>query len=159
MPRNRPSSLRRAQRIEAATPPIRVPHLSRRAARELAFAEVDAGFGPGRIARLLIAWDRGTRSPDVLSVSDVCPCPGCDPVGARRDLAGFLRELPRRERALVGAVLSRADRRFVRRTPPDPLGPSPWWFERRFHEQDGWGRAEHRTPGVAPVTHLTAGGA
>ncbi|WP_328613822.1 hypothetical protein OHS18_36475 [Amycolatopsis sp. NBC_00355] len=140
MPRSRPSSLRRAHRIEAATPPIRVPHLSRRAARELAFAEVDAGFGPGSTAELLLAWDRGTRSPDVLSVSDVCPCSECDPVGARRDLAGLLQKLPRRERALVRAVLSLADRRFARRTPSDPLSRSPWWFERRFLEQDGWGR-------------------
>ncbi|MEA5365728.1 hypothetical protein VA596_39815 [Amycolatopsis sp., V23-08] len=60
-------------------------------------------------------------------------------MGARADLARLLDELPRRERALVRAVLSRADRRFVCRTPPDPLSRSPWWFERRFHEQDGWG--------------------
>jgi hypothetical protein len=139
MPRRRPSSLRRAHRIEAAKPPVRVPHLSRRAVRQLAFAEVDAGSGPGHIAELLLAWDRGTRGPEVLSVSAVCTCPGCDPVGARWGLAALLQELPRRERALVGAVLSRADRRFVSRTPPDPLSPSPWWFERRFHEQDGWG--------------------
>lgn len=139
MPRNRPSSLRRAHRIETAEPPPGgVPLLSRRAARQLAFAEVDAGFAPGGIVELLYAWDRGTRGPDLLSVPS-CSCSGCDPVGARRDLALSLRELPRRERALVGAALSQADRRYVARTPPDPLSREPWWFERRFLEQDGWG--------------------
>jgi hypothetical protein len=139
VPRNRPSSLRRAHRIETAEPPPAVvPHLSRRAARQLAFAEVDAGFAPGGVVELLRVWDRGTRGPDLRSVP-ACPCPGCDLVGARRDLALSLQELPRRERALVGAALSRADRRYAARTSPDPLSREPWWFERRFQEQDGWG--------------------
>jgi hypothetical protein len=160
MPRRGPSSLRRAHRIEAATPPIRVPHHSRRAARELAFAEVDVGFGPGHIAELLLAWERGTRSPDVLSVSDVCPCPGCDPVGARRDLAGLLQELSRRERALAGAVLSRADRAgsCAARRPIRSAGRRGGSSGGSTTRTAGAG-AEHRTPGVAPVTHLTAGGA
>lgn len=97
---------------------------------------MDAGLRPGGIAELLLAWDCGSRRPAVPS----CPCPGCDPVGARNDLAGRLRDLPRRERALVGMVLSRADYRFAGRTSPDPLSSAPCWFERRFLEQDGWGR-------------------
>jgi hypothetical protein len=139
MPRNRPSSLRRAHRIHREVPPIRVPHLSRRAARQLAFAEADAGSYPGCVAELLLTWDRITRGPKLLSVSECLSSLDGEPLWARRELAGRLRELPRREQALVGAVLSRMDRRYVARTPPDPLNDSPWWFDRRFREQNGWG--------------------
>jgi hypothetical protein len=137
VPRNRPSSLRRAHRIHREVPPIRVPHLSRRAARQLAFAEADAGACPGGVAALLIAWDRVTRGPLPLPVSACPSCPGCNPLMERWLLAVLLRELPRRERALVGAVLSRMDRRYAARTLPDPLGESPWWFERRLQDQEG----------------------
>jgi hypothetical protein len=137
MPRRRPGSLRRTRRLDVAgPPPAKIPHLSRRAARQLAFAEVDAGLWPGAVSGLLRDWQRGTRPPFRLSWP-ACPC--CDPVGARADLARMLNDLPRRDRALIGALLSRADRRFAARTSPDPFSSSPWWFERRLHDQDGRG--------------------
>ncbi|MEU7785930.1 hypothetical protein [Amycolatopsis sp. NPDC049159] len=140
MPRRRPASLRRAQRLDVAgPPPAKIPHLSRRAQRQLAFAEAAAGGSPGFVADLLEDWDRATRPPFRLTLP-ASPHPDCDPVGTRWLLARVLAELPRRDRALVGAVLSRVDRRFAARTLPDPLNPSPWWFERRLFEQSGWGR-------------------
>nr|AFO69335.1 hypothetical protein [Amycolatopsis orientalis subsp. vinearia] len=150
MPRRRSASLRRTQRLDVAgPPPAKIPHLSRRAQRQLAFAEAAAGGSPGSVADLLEDWDRATRL--TLPAS---PHPDCDPVGTRRLLAQVLADLPRRDRALVGAVLSRVDRRFAARTLPDPLNPSPWRFERRLFEQDGCdrGRQVAITAGEAPLT-------
>lgn len=138
MPRRRPGSLRRTRRLDVVgPPPAKIPHLSRRAQRQLAIAEVDAGLWPGAVSGLLLAWLHGTRHVSRPSWPH-CSCPGCDPVGARADLARLLRELPRRDRALIGALLSRADRRYAERTLPDPRSTSPWWFERRLRDQNGW---------------------
>ncbi|MBE1498534.1 hypothetical protein H4696_005634 [Amycolatopsis lexingtonensis] len=140
MPRRRPGSLRRPRRLDVAgPPPVKIPYLSRRAQRQLAFAEAAVGVSPGFVGDLLEDWERATRPPFRLELP-VSPHPDCDPVGTRWVLARVLDELPRRERALVGAVLSRVDRRFAARTLPDPRNPSPWWFERRLFEQNGWGR-------------------
>ncbi len=140
MPRRRPGSLRRPRRLDVAgPPPVKIPYVSRRAQRRLAFAEVAAGVSPGFVAGLIEDWERATRPPFRL-ILPACSCSGCDPVSARWLLASVLADLPRREQALVGAVLSRIDRRFAARTLPDPLASSPWWFERRLFEQDGWGR-------------------
>ncbi|GLY41730.1 hypothetical protein Amsp01_077530 [Amycolatopsis sp. NBRC 101858] len=138
MPRRRPGSLRRTRRLDVAgPPPAKIPHLSRRAQRQLAFAEVDAGLWPGAVSEPLRAWLHETRRLSRPSWPH-CSCHGCDPVGARADLAGLLDRLPRRDRALLGPVLARADRRYADRTLPDPRDPSPWWFERRLRDQNGW---------------------
>ncbi|MDX3190623.1 hypothetical protein PV458_19615 [Streptomyces sp. MN03-5084-2B] len=140
MPRRRPGSLRRAQRLEfAGPPPVKIPHVSRRAMRQLVFAEATAGLLPGSVAECLQDWEEGTRPPFRL-ILPVSPHPLVDPVGTRRELAELLDRLPRRERALIGVALSRIDRRFAAQTVPDPLNDGQWWFERRFFEQDGWGR-------------------
>ncbi|MFJ7209993.1 hypothetical protein [Amycolatopsis sp. NPDC098790] len=139
MPRRRPGSLRHPRRLDVAgPPPAKIPCLSRRAQRQLAFAEAAKGGSPGFVADLLQDWERATRPPFRLTLP-ACSAPACDPVGTRWMLAQVLADLPRRERALVGVVLSRVDRRFAARTLPDPLNSSPWWFERRLFEQEGWG--------------------
>ncbi|MEV6831778.1 hypothetical protein [Amycolatopsis sp. NPDC051102] len=140
MPRRRPGSLRRTRRLDVAgPPPAKIPQLSRRAQRQLAFAEADAGLVPGAVARALRNWEYFTRPPFRFWRPD-CPCPGCDPLADRADLAELLGTLPRRERALVGAVLAKADRRFLARTLPDPFPPwAEWWFECRLADQYGWG--------------------
>ncbi|WP_410585967.1 hypothetical protein [Amycolatopsis sp. lyj-23] len=139
MPRRRPGSLRRTRRlVVAGPPPAKIPRLSRRAQRQLAFAEADAGLRPGSILELLDYWRFGTRPPFRLA-KPICTCPGCDPVTTRAELARKLGELPRRERALIGAELARVDRRYLAQTLPDPFGTSPWWFERRLHDEEGWG--------------------
>jgi hypothetical protein len=140
MPRRRPGSLRHAQRLEfAGPPPVKIPYVSRRAMRQLAFAEAAAGLWPGSVAGYLQDWEEGTRPPFRL-ILPVSPHPLVDPVGTRSMLARLLDELPRRERALIGVALSRIDRRFAAQTVPDPLNDGQWWFERRFFEQDGVGR-------------------
>ena len=140
MPRRRPGSLRRAQRLDVVgPPPDKIPYVSRRAMRQLAFAEVAAGYSPGCVADLLQDWEEGTRPPFRL-ILPVSPHPLVDPVGTRWMLAKVLEKLPRRERALIGVALSRIDRRFAAQTLPDPLNDGQWWFERRLFEQDGVGR-------------------
>ncbi|WP_206795544.1 hypothetical protein [Amycolatopsis sp. MtRt-6] len=106
--------------------------------RQLAFAEADAGLSPGAVASALRGWQYRTRPPFRHWMPD-CPCLGCYPLHDRLDLAELLSALSRRERALVGAELAKADRRFLARTLPDPFAASPWWFERRFADQYGWG--------------------
>ncbi|MCR6486533.1 hypothetical protein M8542_27260 [Amycolatopsis sp. OK19-0408] len=106
--------------------------------RQLAFAEADAGLVPGAVARALRGWRHRTRPPFRHWLPD-CPCPGCDPLEVREDLAQLLSALPRRERALIGAELSKADRRFLALTLPDPFAASPRWFERRLADQHGRG--------------------
>ncbi|HET6703975.1 hypothetical protein [Amycolatopsis sp.] len=139
MPRRRPGSLRRTRRLDVAgPPPAKIPHLSRRAQRQLAFAEVDAGLRPGDIVEALEYWRYGTRPPFRLS-KPICTCPGCDPVTTRAELARMLSSLPRRERALIGAALGKVDRRYLGQTLPDPFGTSEWWFERRLYDEAGWG--------------------
>ncbi|MEV7091290.1 hypothetical protein AB0M80_00465 [Amycolatopsis sp. NPDC051045] len=139
MPRRRPGSLRRTRRlVVAGPPPAKIPYLSRRAMRQLAFAEADAGLSPGAVAGALRVWRYGTRPPFRLS-EPVCPCPGCDPVGTRAYLAQLLSDLPRRERALIGTELAKVDRRYLARTLPDPFSAAEWWFERRLSDQEGWG--------------------
>jgi hypothetical protein len=139
MPRRRPGSLRRTRRLDVAgPPPAKTPYLSRRALRQLAFAEVDAGLRPGKIVDMLGYWGYGTRPPFRLS-KPVCTCPGCDPVTSRAELARMLSDLPRRERALIGAELAKVDRRYLAQTLPDPFSASPWWFERRLYDEEGWG--------------------
>ena len=144
MPRRRPSRLRRqAERLPApALSVATIPYLSVRAARLLALAEHVAGAPRGWVADLLMAWSRITREPGYPLCLPVpaCTCPWCDPLGARRDLADLLAELPRRERALIKVPLARIDRWFASRTLPDPHSRSGYWFERRLMEQEGWGR-------------------
>src|SRR4051794_22017198 len=106
MPRRRPGSLRRAQRLDVAgPPPVKIPYVSRRAARQLAFAEAAAGFSPGFVAALLQDWEDGTRPPFRLTLP-ASTDPRSDPVGTRSVLAGVLAGLPRRDRALIGVALS-----------------------------------------------------
>lgn len=139
MPRRRPGSLRRTRRLDVAgPPPAKIPYLSRREQRQLAFAEVDAGLTPGAVASALRGWRYLTRPPFRHRMPD-CPCPGCDPLGDRIDLEEMLSALPRRVRALIGAELSKADRRFLALTLPDPFAAAPRWFERRLSDQHGWG--------------------
>jgi hypothetical protein len=139
MPRRRPGSLRRTRRLDVAgPPPAKIPCLSRRAQRQLAFAEADAGLPPGAVAGALRVWRYRTRPPFRLSLPG-CPCSGCDPLEDRDHLAQLLSALPRRERALIGAELAKVDRRFLAQTLPDPFSASPRWFERRLADQNGWG--------------------
>lgn len=139
MPRRRPGSLRRTRRLDVAgPPPDKIPYLSRRVVRQIAFAEADAGLVPGGITRALRGWRGRTRAPFRHRQSD-CPCPGCDPLAVRIDLAELLEALPRRERALMGTELAKADRRFLALTLPDPFAASPRWFDRRLADQHGWG--------------------
>ncbi|GHG27461.1 MULTISPECIES: hypothetical protein [Amycolatopsis] len=140
MPRRRPGTLRRLRRLDVAgPPPAKIPYLSRREQRQLAFAEVDAGLVPGAVAGALRRWQNRTRPPIRLSLPD-CPCPACDPLQDRLELAEMLSALPRRERALIGAELAKADGRYRAQTLPDPFGTSPWWFACRLIDQNGWGR-------------------
>lgn len=139
MPRKRPGSLRRTRRLDVAgPPPDKIPHLSRRAQRQLAFAEMDAGLSPGDVARALRGWQFRIRPPFRHRRPD-CPCPGCDPLEVRIELDRMLSALPRRERALLGAELAKADRRFSALTLPDPFATAPWWFDRRLTDQHGQG--------------------
>ncbi|MFB9686331.1 hypothetical protein [Amycolatopsis plumensis] len=140
MPRRRPGSLRRRRRLDVAgPPPAKIPYLSRREQRQLAFAEADAGLVPGTVAGALRRWQNRTRPPSRLSQRD-CPRPACEPRQDRLELAQVLSALPRRERALIGAELAKADRRYLAQTLPDPFGTSPWWFTCRIIDQNGWGR-------------------
>jgi hypothetical protein len=143
MPRRRPSRLRsQPQRLPASAPPVaKIPFLSARAAQQLALAEHAVGLPQGWVAGLLKDWGTVTRRSGypLYLPTPICPCHGCDLVGARRALANALAELPRRERALIGDQLARIDRWYASRTLPDSLSISPHWFERRVIDQVGWG--------------------
>lgn len=144
MPRRRPGQLRKLATLRLFTswPPVRIPGLSEAATRRIAQAEQILGWPPGRSAELLAAWNRVTREPGYPLYLPVpaCPCPSCDPLGARWLLAELIAELPRRDRALLRVPLARIDRWFLARTLPDPHRAARYWFERRLMDQEGWGR-------------------
>jgi hypothetical protein len=143
MPRKRPKQLRAAGvRLPDGELP-RIPFVSRRAVRRLAEVEQARGWRVGEIGHLLRAWNDVRRLPGrplYLSAGLPCPCPGCDPLSARLDLALRLEGLPRRERALIADTLRRTDGWYAARTLPDPCSRDVHWFCRRLTEQDGWGR-------------------
>lgn len=144
MPRRRPGQLRKLSRRLPATdhPPEKIATLSWSATYRLALAEDAIGHSPGTAARLLQAWRRITREPGypLCLPLPTCTCDSCDPLAARRSLDLLIEHLPRRDRPLLRVPLSRIDRWYSARTLPDPHIDSPYWFERRLMEQEGWGR-------------------
>ncbi|MEU5536501.1 hypothetical protein [Streptomyces sp. NPDC020362] len=155
MPRNRPGALRSARstpgpRVWEEPPPVRVPGLSARTSLAVHRAErLSPGFWYPRgatdtaLRRYRAFLHPPGRRPRYPRASYCAACPGCalDDVREARDaLAEILPLLPPRARAELQRVLTPLDRRFLRRTLPDPLaGPAaPWWHRRLALGVEGW---------------------
>jgi hypothetical protein len=145
MPRKRPSALRVTDAVLPADRLVgpgrtrdfsRIKGLSARTSEAVQRLEAER-FWPGYVLYSLTAYSRFLRQPGrflSLGPREVCSC--CDPVWARDELQEALDALPPGARDLR-RIVARLDRRFERRTLPDPRPPrdgesTAWWHYRIY---------------------------
>ncbi|MEU1472005.1 hypothetical protein ABZ434_27745 [Streptomyces sp. NPDC005761] len=149
MPRKRPGALRAAP---DRTPvwlcePGRISSLSlatSAAIRRVEYAHEDYEVYPGVTSAALLRYRLFLARPGRILWPSLarCSCPGCsldDVTHVRDALAEVLALLPARPRAELSRLVTRLDRRLLRRTLPSPHSASdPWrsraWWRMRLYD-------------------------